>query len=109
MGDKSFTWYKNIILHDVLCGCEIWTLTENQENKFWVLDSRVVSSISRRKTEIVTEEWRKLYDKELHNLNSSKNITTATKLRKIKLARNVVRMGIMNTSNNIMSCRPKAA
>jgi hypothetical protein len=37
---------------------------------------------------------------------SSQNIIMVIKLRKIKLASDVARMGMMNTSYNIVTCRP---
>jgi hypothetical protein len=45
------------------------------------------------KRDEVTEEWRKLNNEELNNLYSSPNIFRVIKLRRMKLARHVARMG----------------
>jgi hypothetical protein len=48
-------------------------------------------------TDEVTGEWRKLHNKEFHNLYTSPSIIKMTKLRRIRWARYVARMGIRGT------------
>jgi hypothetical protein len=50
----------------------------------------------------VAEGWRILHNEELHNLYASSNITRVMKLRKMKWATHVARMGEMRNAYSIL-------
>jgi hypothetical protein len=62
--------YKTIILHVVLYGCEIWSLTLKEEHRLKVFENRVLRRIFGPKRDEVTGGWRKLHNEELHGLYS---------------------------------------
>jgi hypothetical protein len=64
--------YKTIILPVVLYGYETWTLTVKKEHKLRVFENRVLRIIFGPKRDGVTGGWRKLHNKEIHNLYSSR-------------------------------------
>jgi hypothetical protein len=66
--------YKTIILPVVLYGCETWSLAVREEHKRRVFENRVLRRIFGTKRDGVTGGWRKLHNKELHNLYSSPSI-----------------------------------
>jgi hypothetical protein len=66
--------YKTIILPVVLYGCETWSLTSREEHRLRVFENRVLRRRFGHKRDDVTEEWRKLYNGELHNLCSSPDV-----------------------------------
>jgi hypothetical protein len=61
----------------VLYGCETWSLTLREEHP---------------KRDEVTGEWRKLHNKELHDLYSSPSIIRIIKWRRMRWAVHVARM-----------------
>jgi hypothetical protein len=58
-----------------------------------VFENRVLRRIFGPKRDEVTGEWRKLHNKEHHNLYSSPDIIRQVKSRRMKWARHVARMG----------------
>jgi hypothetical protein len=52
----------------VLYGCETWSLTLREEHRLRVFDTRVLRRIFGPKRDEVTGEWRKLHNRELHDL-----------------------------------------
>jgi hypothetical protein len=66
--------YKTIILPVVLYGCETRSLTLREEHRLRVFENRVLRRIFGPKRDEVAGEWRKLYNKELHDLYSSPSI-----------------------------------
>jgi len=80
---------KTVILPDVFCGCETWTLTLREERRLRVFDSRVLRRIFGAERDEVTKEWRKLYNEELCDVYSAPNIN---RLRR-RWTGNVGRMG----------------
>ena len=50
--------YRNVILPDVLYGCETWSLTLREERRLRVFENRVLRRIFGPKREEVTGEWR---------------------------------------------------
>jgi hypothetical protein len=58
-----------------------------------VFENRVLRRISGPKTDEITGEWRKLHNKELHNLYTSPNIIRQIKSRRMRWAGHVARMG----------------
>jgi hypothetical protein len=89
----TFSVYKTIILPVVLYGCETWSLTLREEYRIRVFENRVLRRIFGTKRDEVTGEWRKLHNKELHNLYSSPDIIKQVKSRRMRWAGHVARMG----------------
>jgi hypothetical protein len=85
--------YKTIILPVVLYGCETWSLTLREEHRMRLFENRVLRKIFGPKRDEVTGEWRKLHSEELHILYSSPIIIRQIKLRRIRWAGHVARMG----------------
>jgi hypothetical protein len=85
--------HKTIILPVVLYGCETWSLTLREEHRLRVFEKRVLSRIFGPKRDEMTGEWRKLYNKELHDVYSSPSIIRIIKSRRIRWAGHVARMG----------------
>jgi hypothetical protein len=52
----------------VLYGCETWSLTLREEHRLRVFENRVLRRIFGPKRDEVTEELRKLHNKELHDM-----------------------------------------
>jgi hypothetical protein len=71
--------YKTIVLPVILYGCESWSLTLREEHRLRVFENRVLRRIFGPKTDELTGEWRKLHNKELHNLYSSPDIIRQVK------------------------------
>jgi hypothetical protein len=85
--------FKIIILQVVLYGCETWSLTLREEHTLRVFENRVLRRIFGPKMDEVTGEWSKLHSEELHTLYSSPNIIRRIKLRRMRWAEHVARMG----------------
>jgi hypothetical protein len=85
--------YKTIILPVVLYGCETWSLTLREEHKPRVFENRVLRRIFGPTRTEVTGEWRKLHNRELHNLYSSQDTIRQIKSRRMRWAGHVARMG----------------
>jgi hypothetical protein len=85
--------HRTIILPVVLFGCETWSLTLREERRLKEFENRVLRRIFEPKRDEVTGKWRKLHNEELNDLYSSPNILWVIKLRKVKWAGHVERMG----------------
>jgi hypothetical protein len=84
--------YKTVILPVVLYGCETWSLTLREEYRLRIFENRVL----RRIFGPIREEagsWRKFHNDEFHVLYSSPNIVRVIKLRRMRWAVHVARMG----------------
>jgi hypothetical protein len=75
--------YKTVILPVVLCGCETWSLTLREEQRLRVFENRVLTRIFGCKRE-EDGSWRKLHNDELHSLQSSPNIVSVIKSKRMK-------------------------
>ena len=84
--------YKTKILPVVLHGCETWSLTLRKKHRLKVFENRVLR-ISGSKRDMVTGEWRKLYNKEVNDLYSSTNIVRVIKARRMRWSGHVNHMG----------------
>jgi len=62
------------ILPVVLYGCETWSLILREERRLRMFENRMLRIIFGPKGDEVTEEWRKLHNKELNDLYYSPNI-----------------------------------
>jgi hypothetical protein len=84
---------KIIIVPVVLYGCKIWPLTLRDEHRLRRFENRVLRRIFGPKRDEVTGEWRKLHNKELHDLYSSPSIIRILKSRRMRWAGHIKRMG----------------
>jgi hypothetical protein len=83
---KKIRIHKTIILPVVLYGCETWSLTLREEHRLRVFENRVLRRILGLKRDELTGEWRKLRNKELHDLCSSLSIIRLIKSRRMRWA-----------------------
>jgi hypothetical protein len=84
---------RTIILPLLLCGCETWSLTLNEEHSVRMFKNRVLREIFEAKRDEVTGEWRRLHNEEFYDLCSSLNTIWLFKLRRMRRAEHVARMG----------------
>jgi hypothetical protein len=84
--------YKNVILPVVLYGSETWSLSLKEEHRLRVFENRVLRRIFGPKRE-EDGSWRKLHNDECHDLYSSPNNVRVIKLRIMRWAGNVARVG----------------
>ena len=82
----------NIILL-ILYRCETWLLTMREELRLRVFENMVLWRMFGPRRDEVTGEWRKLHNEELNDLYCSPNIVRAIKLRRMRWAAHVARMG----------------
>jgi hypothetical protein len=71
-----------------------------------VFQNGVLRRIFGLKRDEVTGNWRKLHNKELHNLYSSRSIIRIIKPRRIRLAGHVARMRAKRTAYGILMGKP---
>jgi hypothetical protein len=76
-----------------LYGCETWYLTLREDHRLGVFENRMLRRIFGPKTDEVRGKWRKLHSGELHKLYSSLNIIRQIKLRRMRWAGHVARVG----------------
>jgi hypothetical protein len=94
--------YKTTILPVVLYGCETRSLTLREEHSLRVFENRVLRRIFGLKRDEVTGGWRKPHNEELHGLYSSPSIVRVIKLRRMRWAGRVARMGEVRGACNIL-------
>jgi hypothetical protein len=99
--------YKSIILPVVLYGCETWSLILREEHKLRVFENRVVRRIFGRKRDGVTRRWRKLHNKELHDLYPSPSIIRIIKSRRMRWAGHVARIGEERNVHRLLVGKPE--
>jgi hypothetical protein len=99
--------YKTIILPVVLYGCEIWSLTLREEHRLRVFENRVLRKISGPKRDEVIGGWRKLHDKELHNLYCSPSIIRMIKSSRMRWVGHVARMREEKSAYGILVGKPE--
>ena len=97
---------KTIILPVVLYVCETWFLTLREEKRFGLLENKVLKKIFGVKRDEITEEWRKLHNAEIHILNSSPNIITNLKSRRLRWAGHVALMEQSRNSYWVLVAKP---
>jgi len=85
--------YRTITLPVALYGCEAWSLTLQEERKLRVFKNMVLRRIFGPRRDEVTGEWRRMHNEELNDLYSSPNIVRVIKLRRMRWAWHVARMG----------------
>jgi hypothetical protein len=79
---------------------------EERNTRLRVFENRVLRGISRHKREEVAGGWRRLHNEEHHNLYASPNVIKTIKSGRIRLVRNVARMGEMRNSYYILVRKP---
>ena len=84
--------YTTVIVPGVLYECVTWSLTSRVERRLRVFENRVLRRIFGPKRDEVTGESRRPYTEELNDLYSP-NIMPAIKLRRMRWAGHVARMG----------------
>ncbi|KAJ4427128.1 hypothetical protein ANN_24744 [Periplaneta americana] len=99
--------YKTVILPVVLYGCETWTLTLREEQRFRVFENKVLRKIFGAKRDEVTGEWKKLHNTELHALYTSPDIIRTIKSRRLRWAGHVARMGESRNAYSVLVGRPE--
>ena len=72
---------------------ETWSLTLREERKLRVFENMVLRRIFGPRRDEVTVEWRRLHNEELNDFYSSSNIVRVIKLRGMRWAGHVARMG----------------
>ena len=101
-----FKWL-TIILPVVLYGCETWSLTLREERRLRMFENRMLMRIFGPKRDDVTGEWRKLHNEELNDLYCSPNIVRVIKLRRMRWAGHVARMGEGRGVYSILAGKPE--
>jgi len=67
--------YSSIILHLVSYGCETWSLKLREEHRLRVFQNTVLRRMFGTRRKEVAGCWRRLHNKEFHNLYGPPNIT----------------------------------
>jgi hypothetical protein len=91
----------------VLYGCETWSLTLREEHRLRVFENRVLRRIFGTKGDEVTGEWRKLHNEELRDMYSSPSIIRIIKLRRMRWAGHVARMGQKRNTYRLLVGNPE--
>jgi hypothetical protein len=97
----------SVILPVVLYGCKTWSLTLREEHRLRVVENRVLRRIFGPKRDEVTGEWRKLHNKELHDLYSSPSIIRIIKSRRMRWTGHVARMGEKRNAYRLLVGKPE--
>jgi hypothetical protein len=71
----------------------VTSLTVREEHRLGVFENRLLRRIFGPKRDEVMGEWRKLHNKELHDLYFTPSITRIIKARRMRKAGHVARMG----------------
>ena len=88
-------------------GCETWSLTLREECKLRVFENMVLRRIFGPKRDDVTAEWRRLHNEELHAMYFSPDITLVMKLKRLRLAGRVARMGKRRDAYRVLVGKPE--
>ena len=91
----------------VLYGCETWSLTLREERQLRVFENMVLRRIFGPRRDEVTGEWRRLQNEELNDLYSSPNIVRVIKLRRMRWAGHVARMGEERGGYRVLVGKPE--
>jgi hypothetical protein len=106
-GNVKVKLYKSTILPLVSFGCETWSVTPKEEQRLRVSEKRFQRRIFGHTRNDVTGEWRKLHNEELHSLYSSPNIIRQIKLRQMRWAGHVARVGKDRKVYKVLVVKPK--
>jgi hypothetical protein len=89
----------------VLYGCETWSLTLREEHRLRVFENRMLKIFGPKRDEVMGE-WRKLHNKELHDLYSSPSIIRIIKSRRMRWAGHVARIGEKRNAYRLLVGKP---
>ena len=76
-----------------MCESETWSFTLTEKYRLKVFSNRMLKRIFGPKREEVTEEWRRLHNKELYAVYSSSDIIRVINSRRLRWAGHVARVG----------------
>ena len=93
-----------VLLYD----CETWYLTLSEERRLRLIESRILRRIFGPKRD-ENEEWRRLYNEELHSLYRSPNIVRVFDARRLSWARHLARLEENRSAINILTDKPSEA
>jgi hypothetical protein len=79
----------------VLYYSETWSLKLSEEHRPGVFENRVLRRIFVSKRDKIIRGWRKLYNEEIHNLNSYPDVITVIKSRRVRLVGHVAHLGAL--------------
>jgi hypothetical protein len=101
--------YKTIILPMVLYGCETWCLILREGHRQRVFENRVLWRIFGPRRYEVTEKWRNLHNKDLHDLYSAPSIVRIIKSGRMRWVGHVTQMGEKRSAYRLLteSQRPR--
>jgi len=88
-------------------GCETWSLILREERKLRVFEKMVLRRIFGPRRHKVTGEWRRLHNEELNDLYSSPNIVRVLKLKRMRLAGHVARIGDLRALYRVLVVKPE--
>jgi hypothetical protein len=91
----------------VLYGCETSSLTLREEHRLRVFENRLLRRIFGLKRDEMTGERRKLHNEEHNNLYSSLNIIRMIKLRRMRWAGHIARIGETRNAYRILVGKPE--
>jgi hypothetical protein len=78
-----------------------------EEHRPRVFENRVLREIFGPKREEVTGDWRKLHNEELHDLYCSPDVAWVMRLRRMRWAGHVARMGVTRGSYRVLVGKPE--
>jgi hypothetical protein len=78
-----------------------------EERRLKVFENRVLRRVFGPKTDEVTGEWRKLHNEELNDLYALPNIVRVVKLRRMRWAGHVARMGEDIGTHRVLVGKPE--
>jgi hypothetical protein len=87
-------------------GVKLGLFTLREEHRQRVFENRVLRRIFGSQREEVTGEWRRLHKEDLYDLYSSSNIVWAIKLKIMRWAELVARMGDRRDTSRVLVWRP---
>ena len=99
--------YRTIILHVVLYGCEIWSITLKEERRLRAFEKRVLRRKFWPKKEEVRREKRKLYNEEMNDLYSSSDIVQVIKSIRMRWTGHVTRIGERRSLYSVLVGKPE--
>jgi hypothetical protein len=95
--------YKAIILPVVLHCCETYFLALREEYRLRVFENRVLRRIFGPKKDEAMGRWRKLHNKELHDLYSLPSMIRIMKLRRMEWAGGILYLALHNCLFSILT------
>ena len=99
--------YRTIILPVVLYGCETWSLTLREDRRLRVFENRVLRRVLGPKGDELTGEWRKLCNEDLNDVYSLPSIVLVVKLKRMRWAGHVARMGEDRGVHRVLVGKPE--